>query len=117
MRKSIFYLIGIATIVAVGVIFNACSKDDENESKQEIVGVWTEIDGGWTLTIKEGGTGILDREHDRNTPFHWTIEENIFTLSYDGESEVEVFTYTLSGNTLKLTTEDGETFTFTKGGS
>ena len=117
MRKSIFYLIGIATIVAVGVIFNACSKDDENESKQEIVGVWTEIDGGWTLTIKEGGTGILDREHDRNTPFHWTIEGNIFTLSYDGESEVEVFTYTLSGNTLKLTTEDGETFTFTKGGS
>jgi len=117
MRKSIIYLFGIAAIIAAGVMFNACSKDDDDESKQEIVGVWTEIDGGWTVTIKEDGTGILDREHDRNTPFHWTIKGNKFTLSYDGESEVEVFTYTLSGDTLKLTTEDGETFTFTKGNS
>ena len=107
------WLIAITAIVAIGSAFQACSPNPDNEEVDDsLVGTWTAKDDDWSLTFKADGTGVLIVEGDRET-FEW--EKKGSTLSLYFGDEVEKFTYKISGKTLKLTDEDGDTYTFVKG--
>jgi hypothetical protein len=66
--------------------------------------VLTFTDTGWSLTNPDYPEDDIDGTY--------TYEGNTATLSYEGET---IATATISGNTLTVDLEDGDTFTLTKG--
>ena len=99
--KKFFSLGLIATVLAV-FTFSSCSKDDDDDS----------IVGKWALTsMKLEGNGI-SFSYDVDEGYSETLEFKsdgtcISTSEFDGDKDVATGKYSVSGNVLSVTDEDG----------
>jgi len=109
--------------VAISVSLTSCTEDDDMGNP--IVGSWglTEADGGFEVslvaTFEENGTGILaatitiqGESLTESDSFTWSTKGDQLTLTMDGETEVS--TYSISGNTLTITDDEGDVTQLTR---
>ena len=129
--KKLKYLFVMFVAVMVSV---SCSNDDDdgfdgsfddNFGDSALVGTWilTEFDDGVELTeaatFNESLTGILvssstfeGETESLSESFTWSTDGNKLRLIIDGETEI--LKYSISGDTLTVTTDEGDTLNFYK---
>jgi len=125
--KTIKYLFILFVAVMVSV---SCNNDDDDDYDDDygdnaLVGIWglMESDDGVaisvTVTFNENlsGTIVTSETFDGETEsefesFTWSTDGNKLRLKLDGETEK--LTYSISGDTLTVTDEDGETTVLTR---
>lgn len=104
----------------------SCSDDDDDEVGNAIVGIWEGQNSedefeifDVTTTFNENGTGVssvsLGFEEEAeflSIDFTWSTSGNQLTVVMNGESET--VTYTISGNKLSYTDEDGVLIVLTR---
>lgn len=76
----------------------------------QITGTWKANDHGQTviLILNADGTGKIDNES-----FKYVVKESVITVTSSVNNEVNVYNFTLNGNTLKFSGGDlDETITF-----
>ena len=129
--KKLKYLFVMFVAVMVSVSCNNDDDDgfdggfDDNFGDSALVGTWmmTEFDDGVELTeaatFNENLTGTLVSSStfegetvSVSESFTWSTDGNKLRLIFDGESEI--LKYSISGDNLTITTDDGETIGFTK---
>ena len=83
-------------------------------SKKTLVGTWAELDSdgketGVILVLANDGTGSISQD-GMSGSISWSINGNkiFLTVSMCGVTETSECTYELSGNTLTLTSAEGE---------
>ena len=127
--KKIKYLFIMLAAVMVSVSCNNDDDDsfdnnfDDNFGDSALVGTWilTEFDNGVefteTATFNENlaGTFVSASTFEGETEsvsesFTWSTDGNKLRLIIGGETEI--LKYSISGDNLTVTTEDGETITF-----
>ncbi|WP_294620017.1 lipocalin family protein [uncultured Bacteroides sp.] len=112
-------------VMALCVGFTSCSDDDDEgiagDAKTLIIGTWQstwnkgyeiydgekeEWDEAYTdevYTFKKDGTGTYKDEYDNSTdPFTWSVSGNKLKLTYDDNDSDEVVIKTLNENTAVL---------------
>ena len=110
--------IGIILIILTMALVS-CSKDEDNNTNplvNPLVGTWvisyTEFDVVYLdeITFNSNNTGLVINKEDGvqvdNFSFTWSTNNNILTVSFDGETLTTV--YSISGNQLTM---DGEVYT------
>lgn len=129
--KNFKYLFIMFVAVMASV---SCSNDDDENFKDDfednsgdsaLVGTWgwTELEEGETITetvtFNENfsGTLVSSETFEGETEsvfdnFTWSTNENKLRLIFNGETEI--LKYSISGDNLTVTTDDGETIGFTK---
>ena len=118
--KKFKYLIIMVLAVTV---FVSCSTDDDNVNA--LVGTWefTEIDEDLeinvTATFNENLSGEIyavvvfnGGSETENSSFTWSTDGNKLTMVIDGDTETS--TYSISGDKLTITDDDGETTVLTR---
>ena len=91
-------------VMALCVGFTSCSDDDDegiadDGEKEE----WDEAYTNEVYTFKKDGTGTYKDEYDNSTdPFTWSISGNKLKLTYDDNDSDEVVIRTLNENTAVL---------------
>jgi len=127
--KKIKYLFIMLVAVMVSVSCNNDDDDsfddnfDDNFGDSALVGTWilTEFDNGVefteTATFNENLAGTLvsastfeGETESVSESFTWSTDGNKLRLIIGGETEI--LKYSISGDNLTVTTEDGETITF-----
>jgi uncharacterized lipoprotein NlpE involved in copper resistance len=115
--------------VAVMVSVSCNNDDDDNYDDSygdsALVGTWglNESEGGLTINVTAtfnenlSGTLLTSETFDGETEaefenFTWSTDGNKLRLKLDGETEK--LTYSISGDTLTVTDEDGETTVLTR---
>ncbi len=114
--KSFKYL--MVMFIALSVAVTSCNEDDDDAMGNPIVGSWalSESEGGFEVSIlatfNENGTGTLKatvaiggESQSESEPFTWSTDGDQLTMTMDGETEVS--TYSISGNTLTITDDEG----------
>ncbi len=99
MKKLTILIAALLTLT----IFTACGGSN-------LTGRWTSVDGDYYIEFFSDGTYITD---DANYSGDYSAENGRMKLSGILVPDL-VFSYTKSGNTLKLTDESGETREFRK---
>ena len=110
-------LFGIALLtVRLSVSFSSCSKSDDDNDNNPLVGTWVEKSTDTYhdyITFKANGTGLAgdwdkgDRDKDAEA-FKYKYTDT--TLSIDwGKGSYKEYQYSISGNTLTLSIEDRTT--------
>ena len=120
--KKIKYLLILVVAVLVSV---SCSTDDGDDGVNALVGTWgfTEFDDGdeinVTATFNENLSGKIDvvvvfngGSETENSSFTWSTNGNKLTMVIDGNTETS--TYSISGDKLTITDDDGETTVLTR---
>jgi uncharacterized lipoprotein NlpE involved in copper resistance len=103
--------------MALSVSLTSCN-DDDDDMGNPIVGSWSvsEADGGFEVdilaTFKENGTGTLaatitiqGESLTESDSFTWSTNGDQLTMTMEGETEVS--TYSISGDTLTITDDEG----------
>lgn len=119
--KKIKYLLIMVLALTLSV---SCSDDNEDNNDSDLVGTWkmSESEEGYEysvlVTFKSDASGTIvsvetfDGETESDTEnFTWGTDGNKLTLVIDGDQETA--TYSISGNTLTITNEYGDSI-FTK---
>ena len=96
----------------------ACSDDSDDSDVNPIVGTWGlsgaesgfEVSLSATFTANNKGTMVVTislggESQTENSSFTWSTSGDQLTIVMDGETEVS--TYSISGNKLTLTDDDG----------
>lgn len=78
------------------------------------LGSW-ECDGMY-LTLESDGTGTLG-DNNKSIAITWQMKDGNVLHLVNEESEEEIVTFTLSGNTMTFVTEDNSTMVWTKAGT
>ena len=123
--KTFKYLLIMVLTVSLTV---ACNNDDDDEKSggnSSLIGSWeiTEsfegIDYNITATFNENLSGtivsVISLEGETQTEtenFTWSTDGNKLTLIIDGDTEVN--TYSISGDKLILTSDDGTVTVLTR---
>lgn len=108
MKTNKFWSIIMMLVIVLGsmFVFSSCGDDEEDAPENAIVGTWTHVEypvqgsqDDWSkiiVTINNDGTGYAQEIK------HY----------HDGREKKEEygFTYTVEGNNIYVTTEDGEHF-------
>ncbi|HJD94380.1 MAG TPA: hypothetical protein K8W07_05350 [Bacteroides togonis] len=109
--KTLRFLGMTLLMVMLAVNFTACS-DGEDEPNSPLVGTWVGGEVGFdfeeTLTFNNNGTGQWDEDS-----FNYTTNFNKVVIDY-GDGDPEIWTYSISTNTLNMTAEDGVEYCFIK---
>ena len=124
--KSIKYLVVMTFAVLLSV---SCNSDDDaatNDNDQALVGTWeaTEVDEdiefhtNVTFNANQTGTLVLETTFGGETEtethaFTWSTSGNQLTMKVNGQSP-ETSTYSISGNKLTISDEDGVVTVLTK---
>lgn len=113
MKKFGFdFLATLLMVMAVCVGFASCSDDDDdvNVNKSSLVGTWTSV---WEKGYSIDRDGEKESWDEPSTG--WTIVFNADGTGYEYEEDgySDDFTWTLSGNKISVTDEDGDTDVWT----
>lgn len=109
------------------VLLCNCSKDDNNEETNLLIGSWQSevfledlISVSVIFTFNEDYTGTSQISYEfegetwnESANFEYEMDDENLTLSYMDGSWTEVLAYSISGNTLTVTIED-QSVEFTK---
>jgi uncharacterized lipoprotein NlpE involved in copper resistance len=104
--------------VALSVGISCTDDDDDGMVGNPILGSWslTEAEGEFEFSIlatfEENGTGILTatvsiagESQSESDNFTWSTDADQLTMTMNGETEVS--TYSISGDTLSITDDEG----------
>ena len=88
-------------------VFGCSTSKDGNDAK--LAGLWESEEG--PIEFFRDGTGVAD-----GMAFTWTSEKNRLRCSVTawGTTQTMVYDYKISGSTLTVTDEDGDTVIYTK---
>ena len=113
----------------VFALFSCSSGDDNNNSNStnpDLVGTWSATisdDGSTaeqTLTLQSDGTGFVSNRWSDGDTFDselvWSATATVLTINTLIDDETDVLDYELSNNnnTLLITNDENETYTFTR---
>lgn len=115
----------LALLLALVMLLTLCAcgkskddADDEDDVKKEkdtLIGEWTPVDGGGTLTFEKDGTGVWS-----NMPVEWSTEGDQLTLlsiiEVFGATKEYTFGYCFEDGKLILTTDTGEELVYVRPG-
>ena len=118
MKKFKYLLIMVLAVT----VFVSCSTDDDVNA---LVGTWgyTEMDEDLEIKVTATFNANLSGEIDvvvafnsgsetENSSFTWSTDGNKLTMVIDGDTETS--TYSISGDKLTITDDDGETIVLTR---
>ena len=98
MARGIFGLAMLAVLLSFGMVLVGCS------SERQLLGRWQGSDG--TVEFFSDGRGSFDGD-----TFGWTVSRGRVRLDF-GSWQYETVRFRVSGSTLTLTFDDGETYSF-----
>lgn len=125
MKKNSFWKIGLVLIGIAAMLLCTCDGDNpggnpgitQSNVASELIGLWESDetpDPYWTINFTSnnvtwGGIGgsVLNQPG-----YVWTAKNGEIKWKYSG-TEMLAYTYTVSGNTLKITSQPGDTATYT----
>lgn len=104
----------------------SCSDDDDSGFDNDLVGTWelTESEDGIEFSIlakfNSNETGVIstsftfggETSPDESFDFTWSTDGNKLTMVIEGDTEVS--TYSISGNRLTITDDEGDSTVLTK---
>ncbi|MBE6713739.1 MAG: hypothetical protein E7575_00440 [Ruminococcaceae bacterium] len=85
---------------------------NKNEADEDYIGIWVNESFAMAFEFTNKGTCIMtDLTYGMEVVYSYTVKDDVFTLTYDGESmDME---YAVDGDTIELTAE-GDTIEFEK---
>ncbi|MBQ4527630.1 MAG: hypothetical protein II998_06130 [Clostridia bacterium] len=120
MKRKIMKLTGLILCLTLAMFaFAACSNDSKkadgsSEKKNPIVGTWGfETNSEWEYKFNADGTGSYTFGGE---PMTFTYEDDgkEIRLKYDHADNVNVYKYTIDGDTLNIEDDFGEVTVFKK---
>lgn len=100
------------TMVVCLSLLAGCGKD-KKEEPVTIVGTWEYADMDAAYIFNEDGTGAY-RFYGAEMPFTYTDDGEKISILYDGNTNANVFAYTISGQTLSIEDSFGEIVEYQK---
>jgi len=93
-------------------LFAGCGKEKKDEPVT-LVGTWEYEDMDAAYIFNEDGTGAY-RFFGTELPFTYTDDGESVSILYDGNTDANVFAYTISGKTLSIEDSFGEIVKYQK---
>lgn len=102
-------------LLCIGMVSCSEDKEDDEPKSSSIVGTWQcDEDDEYLFVFKSNGTGYEDYEGER-WEFEYTYNaESGRLVIFEEEDDSYSFKVRISGKSMTMTDEDGDSLTFTK---